>query len=503
MAECVNPEAEATLAAHEILRHVRGGGRFRDVAVVVRSFEGYHAPLQRIFLRYGIPFFMDRREPVSHHPLAELTRSALRTVAFQWAGDDWFAALKTGLAPASERELDELENEALARGWKGTQWHEPIRFKGEPRSAGEQEALQQLQERLERVRQRIIPAFQRLSVRLTAGASRPTGPELAAAVREFWTALNVEQQLEDWAGAQEAGSEARVAGSVHRTVWEQMQAWLENIELGFAGETLPLREWLPILEAGLANLTVGIIPPALDQVSIGAIDRSRNPNPDIKLAIVLGLNEAVFPALPEAPALLTELDRTELEKRNVALGATAREQIARERYLGYVACTRASERLVLTRALHDADGGPLNPSAFLSHVRQLFPALEVERVPRRLDWRQSEHASELIVPLLRVRSAECRVSSEEGVGRGTQGAPDGAGRDALAERAGGGGNSGAGAAVAGAEFGGGARARVGRAALRPGLAHFGEPDGTIRGLPLQVFRPFRSAGGGAKVVRAG
>ncbi len=82
--DCANPEAEVTLAAREILRHVRAGGRYRDVAVLVRNLEGYHEPLQRVFSRYEIPFFLDRRESVSHHPLAELTRSALRTVALQW-----------------------------------------------------------------------------------------------------------------------------------------------------------------------------------------------------------------------------------------------------------------------------------------------------------------------------------------------------------------------------------------------------------------------------------
>ncbi len=111
-----------------------------------------------------------------------------------------------------------------------------------------------------------MPPFQSSRCGWPPGRDRPTGPQLAAALREFWKALNVEQQLEDWAAAQEAGSEARVAGSVHPTVWEQMNAWLDNVELAFAGETLPLREWLPILEAGLANLTVGVIPPALDQV---------------------------------------------------------------------------------------------------------------------------------------------------------------------------------------------------------------------------------------------
>ena len=125
---CANPEAEAVFAAREILRFVRHGGRFRDAAVLVRNLDGYHKPLARVFRRYGIPFFLDRRESVAHHPLAELTRSTLRTVAFDWPHDDWFAALKAGFSPVDETEVDRLENEALARGWHGTKWREPVQI---------------------------------------------------------------------------------------------------------------------------------------------------------------------------------------------------------------------------------------------------------------------------------------------------------------------------------------------------------------------------------------
>ena len=104
------------------------GGRFRDAAVLVRSLDGYHKPLERAFRRYGIPFFLDRREFVAHHPLAELTRSALRTVTFDWPHDDWFAALKAGFSPVDETEIDRLENEALARGWHGAKWREPVQI---------------------------------------------------------------------------------------------------------------------------------------------------------------------------------------------------------------------------------------------------------------------------------------------------------------------------------------------------------------------------------------
>ena len=110
---CTNPEAEAIFAAREILRFVRAGNRFRDCAVLVRSLGAHHQPLGRTFRRYGIPFFLDRREAVNHHPLAEVTRSALRTVTFDWQHDDWFAALKAGFSPVPETEIDRLENAAL------------------------------------------------------------------------------------------------------------------------------------------------------------------------------------------------------------------------------------------------------------------------------------------------------------------------------------------------------------------------------------------------------
>ena len=256
LAECANPEAEVTLAAREILRHVRAGGRYREVAVVVRNLELYHQPLQRIFSRYAIPFFLDRRESVSHHPLAELTRSALRTVAFRWQRDDWFAALKTGLVPATEDEIDQLENEALARGWQEAAWQEPVVINDQP----------ELTARLAAMHRRLVPPFQRLASALAAHRNRPTGPQLAAALRELWEALSVEQQLEEWAAAPILPSALRVPASVHATVWEQMNGWLANVELAFPAEAMPVREWLPILEAGLASLTVGVIPPALDQV---------------------------------------------------------------------------------------------------------------------------------------------------------------------------------------------------------------------------------------------
>jgi ATP-dependent helicase/nuclease subunit B len=391
---CTDPDAEAIFAAREILKFVRTPrsdktqNRFRDAAVLVRDLEKYHEPLQRVFSRYNIPIFLDRRESVSHHPLAELTRSALRTIVYQWPHDDWFAALKTGLVPVAELDIDRLENEALARGWKGTVWQESIHLENQP----------ELSEKLEALRKKIIPPFKKLASQLAACQNRPTGPQLAAALRTLWDELNVEQQLEQWAEATPVGA-FTAPGSVHATVWDQMELWLRNISLAFDEEPLALRDWLPVLEAGLANLTVGVIPPALDQVLIGAIDRSRNP--ELKLAIVLGMNEGVFPAPPNAPALLTDADRDALSRRGATLGPALRERMARERYYGYIACTRSSEQLIVTCSRQDARGGALNPSLFLAQLQRIFPRVEMEEFSAEPNWNEIEHVFEMLPGLLR------------------------------------------------------------------------------------------------------
>src|SRR5204863_2442038 len=138
----------------------------------------------------------------------------------------------------------------------------------------------------------------------------------------------VEQRLQIWAEAETVNMDSGMAGSMHTTVWEEMNRLLDNVELAFAHEPLSIREWLPILEAGLANLSVGVIPPALDQVLIGAIDRSRNP--ELKLALLLGWNETIFPAPPPPGPLLTEPERELLGGEKIWLGPGPHQQVGHE-----------------------------------------------------------------------------------------------------------------------------------------------------------------------------
>jgi ATP-dependent helicase/nuclease subunit B len=350
LVECADPEAEALLAVRLINGHVRhGGGRYHDISVIVRRMEDYADVLQLTFRRHGIPFFADHREPMGHHPVAELTRSVLSMTAHGWLHEDWINALKTGLVADNARLVDSVENAALARGVRGPEWLDIAAYQNQ---IG-------LTEGAAKDLSRPVEAFLNFKESLSAA---PTGPELAQALQSFWAALRVPEMLEKWQAETDGMRIPPIYRTIHRTAWEQMDLWCSNLALAFDRTPLSARDWLAVAEAGLSSLTLGVVPPALDQVFIGAVDRARQPA--VKLTIVLGLNGGVFPAAPPAPALLNRAERIALQsEKNLGLTWEPVQLAARENYYAYIACTRPSERLCVSWSRRGRDGKMLIRSA--------------------------------------------------------------------------------------------------------------------------------------------
>ncbi len=358
---CVDQEGEAVVAAREILSHVQRGGNYREASVIVRDLESAKPMIERVFRRYGIPFHMDQRQPVARHALAELTRHALRVAAWGWRQEELFAMMKTGLITSDESAVDQLENWTLARGWNGESWLRPIAEGDESRATLAP---------LEALRSGVIGPLQSFRERLDRHP-RPDGESLAGALRTLWAAFPVEATLRQW--GENADPEHPEFAVLHRTIWRTLGEWLQGLELVFKRKGLPLSEWIEVVDAGLESLTAGVVPPTLDQVSVGAVDRSRLV--DVRLAIVAGFNDDTFPMPPAAPGLLGDGDREALSEWRMPLGLTRRQRAAREQFLAYIALTRATERLVVSWSRLDEKGKPRNPSPFARELARLFPHL--------------------------------------------------------------------------------------------------------------------------------
>ncbi len=75
-----------------------------------------------VFGDHNIPFFLDEKRSLSHHPLAESIRSAFDMVLTHFGFDSVFRYLKTDLIPVKRELVDKLENYVLASGIRGERW---------------------------------------------------------------------------------------------------------------------------------------------------------------------------------------------------------------------------------------------------------------------------------------------------------------------------------------------------------------------------------------------
>ncbi|NLG80318.1 MAG: helicase-exonuclease AddAB subunit AddB [Firmicutes bacterium] len=393
-----NPRAEVEAAAREILRLAREEGmRFRDIGVIVADLETYHDLIQPIFKDHGIPFFIDRRRSVGHHPLIELVRSALDVVCEDWAYDPVFRYLKTDLVPVSRREVDLLENFVLARGIRGRRWldSDPWKYR---RAFGledvaEDAALRPEDEEMTRAiaearskATSALGAFYRKVVGDAGGGAvegrvkgtvRGTKPvrDMARALFELLADLHVRKRVEEW--AQEAmGSGDIEAAREHQQVWNAVIGLLDEVVEALGNETTDASGFREVIEAGLQGMTLGLIPPALDQVIVGSVERSRHPG--LRAAFVLGATYDAFPRRVLEETIFSDYEREMLEERGLVLAPTSRVAQFHEQYNVYVALTRAREYLWVSYPMADGEGRALRPSPVRAQLKAVFPKLVEE-----------------------------------------------------------------------------------------------------------------------------
>ncbi|MDA8335160.1 MAG: PD-(D/E)XK nuclease family protein [Peptococcaceae bacterium] len=341
--------AEVETAAGEMVRLAREEGlRFREMLVLVRDLAPYRDLLTTVLADFDIPFFIDYKRPVAGHPLADLIRGALGCALEDWSYAAVFRYLKTGLVNVPPDQVDELENYVLARGVKGSRWTSPW--------GGEE---------LERTRREVAGPLAALQRALDRAA---TVREMTEALYLFLVELEVPGRLAEW--EKTAGlAEAAEHGQVFAAVVELFDQVVETL----GGEQMSLAEYASVLEDGLGALRLGLIPPGLDEVLVGSLDRSRAPQ--VRAAFILGANDGLLPARPPSGGFFTDAERERLSETGLVLAPGARRRLLDEEYLVYVALTRASERLHVSYALTGPDGAQLSPSLVVNRLRELLPGV--------------------------------------------------------------------------------------------------------------------------------
>ncbi len=351
--------------------------RYRDVAIIVRDLEPYHDLLAEALHSRGIPCFIDRRRPMTQHPLVELLRGGAAVAAEAMSLGSVRLVLKTGLLRIPVEAADELENYLLAHGlaglatWHGAGWS--FDRGGSLMEKDEEPPIAEADE-LARVNatRRVVLSSLDPWLEFARTPSGHTGADWSAGVCDWFARLEVGGTVSRW--ADDAEQDGRLdEAEEHRQVWRETMSFLDDLAFAFPGEELTVLEFTDVLEAGLSEFSLGLVPPTVDQVLVGSIERSRHP--DIRAAVILGFNDGVFPKRPAEDSILNDDDRAALLDAGVRVAPPCRERVLDESLLVYIALTRASESLVVTYATADDDGKTLRASPFVDALRAACPGL--------------------------------------------------------------------------------------------------------------------------------
>ncbi|MFQ5429731.1 MAG: PD-(D/E)XK nuclease family protein, partial [Phycisphaerae bacterium] len=351
--------------------------RYRDIAIVVRDLSQYHDLLSASLRRHDIPFFIDRRRPTYHHPLVQAVRGALGLIGGVPFGEAMTALLKSGLTGLTDTAVDAVENYALAYGlWTPEAWQSEWVLPVVPLRDGE-EPTPAMRAALAEVEAARGSLRERLGEWWTKRRGRPKGRVWVERLHGLLRRLFVPEQLQRWSDEAEARGDLDEAAE-HEHVWNDLIGLLDELVDALGDAPMTPRQFRAVVESGLADFTLGLVPATLDQVLVGSVERSRHPA--VRAVFVLGFSDGAFPARSSDDSILGDAERAFLEAHRTPLGRTRRQQLFDERLLAYIAVTRPSECLWVSYPASDETGRPVKPSPYWAALRAALPEVPIEHV---------------------------------------------------------------------------------------------------------------------------
>lgn len=364
-----DPVREMEETARRILRLVREKGcRYGEIAVITGDLETYGSLARQAFEDAGIPFFVDEKHSILMNPFVEYIRAALEMAAQGFSYESVFRYLRCGMSDVTREETDWLENYAVALGIRGfKRWKE--KWVRVYRGMKEESLLE-----INRIREKFTEETEALAVGFSG--KKKTVREYCQYLYEFIVKSRIQEKLK----IQEeifAQKGSRAMEKEYAQIYGIVMELLDKMAEILGEEMVSPEEFRQILETGMSQAKVALIPPGIDQVLIGDMERTRLK--DIRALFFVGMNEGNIPKNTESGGLLTELDRDFFEDQGVELAPGPKELMNMQRFYLYLNLTRPSEHLYLSYSCSNSKGEAVSPAYLIGTIRKLFPELSTER----------------------------------------------------------------------------------------------------------------------------
>ena len=340
--------------------------RYRDIAVIVSDINQYGERMERSLREAGIPCFLDYKKNMSENTFAEYLKALLTIAENGLTTEGILSYIKNSLSGWEKDDVWELENYCLALGIKGYHFTKEWKRIYRTRTEVNLSELNKLRERVISELQGFADSFSKEGITVAEQTKI-----LFCFLKEHELEWRLKEKEEEFREACD-WLRAREYAQVYRVVLELLDQLVELL----GEEILTKREYRELVETGLREAKVGLIPAGAEQIVIGDMERTRLK--EIRALFFLGVNEGKVPAVSGGQGILSDRDRSALSSETLELSPDPLTKMNQSQFYLYMNLTKPSEKLYLTYACLNEEGKAVRTSYLMGKIKALFPKLQVQ-----------------------------------------------------------------------------------------------------------------------------
>ncbi|MBQ8000530.1 MAG: PD-(D/E)XK nuclease family protein [Ruminococcus sp.] len=357
---------ESDFIARNIRRLVMTGDyRYKDIAVVSRSTSAYNGILDISLNSYDVPFFMDAPAHVLSKPLMKLITACFDCVTTSFNKDAVLSVIKSGLTTVSEVDAALFENYLFTWNLSGSKLHSE--FTANPKGFADNFTSDDLLEltRVEQVRRFIIDPLVKFRDNIKGATAEVISKELYT----LMLSLGADKRIQTLCDSLEASGQYQLAEEQLR-LWQIFIDTLDRTIQVIGKRVISPSRFSELLKLQFSSVTLAFIPRAVDQVTVGDIERLRLQ--DKKIIFVIGAVDGEFPLNLGDSGIFTGDERSVLTQAGLLPDKSLESQSSREKYLCYYALTAASDKLFVSFPSTTLTGSANIHSVMITELEALF-----------------------------------------------------------------------------------------------------------------------------------
>ncbi|MBE7038995.1 MAG: hypothetical protein E7404_08860 [Ruminococcaceae bacterium] len=368
-----NPYTEVENTAKEILRLCREEGyRYNQIGVISANLSEYSPLIESTFEKYNIAYFIDEKKSSLSHPIINFVLGAIDIYLEKYSYESVFSYLHSGYTNLSDRQINILENYALATNLNKTAWYNDEKWNYQLKAYSNNANLsKKFTDELLIARNTFIFNIKSFHNDIKG---RKKASVMAKSLYLYLDTMNFFDRITEMIQDFEKKGDNKNAKQ-YLSCMECLADTLEEIVLHIGDDIITPEQFRNQLATAFSMQNQGYVPYNSDNVIIGNTDRTVSN--DIRALFVLGAVDGFFPTPKKADFIFTDIERDKLLEKGLELSETSKTKAFYNKFLIYNCIMTPSERLYISFPVQDSASKALRPAFLFSTLKKIFPDINI------------------------------------------------------------------------------------------------------------------------------